>query len=106
MVDSDERKGPYYVLVNGTPTPCSWRKWMLALAKGDDRFLAHWYGDKIRVTTIFIGVDYSLGTIVPPLLWETRVFGGPLNDNWERYPNADAALKGHLEWIKKVEAVK
>ncbi len=47
-----------------------------------------------RISTVFLGIDHSFGA-GPPLLFETMVFGGPLDMKQERYSTWDQALAGH-----------
>lgn len=53
-----------------------------------------------RVSTVFVPVDYSLGTDLP-LVFETLVLGGPYDQQGERYSTwADAEL-GHRRWVEQ-----
>ena len=38
----------------------------------------------------------------PPELWETLVFGGPLNLEMERYATREEALAGHERMVGRV----
>lgn len=70
---------------------------MLKAAKAfetQDRTVAKTTVGKSEVSTVFLGLDHSHGGPVP-LLFETMVFGGPLDDECERYPTRAAALAGH-----------
>jgi len=51
-------------------------------------------GQNIRVSTVFLGVDYQFGN-GPPLLFETMVFGGEHNEDQWRYSTWDEAVAGH-----------
>jgi hypothetical protein len=51
--------------------------------------------DPVRVSTVFIGLDNSYFDVGPPLLFESMVFGGPLDGDQYRYPTWDSALEGH-----------
>lgn len=95
-------KGPYYVLIDCKPTKCSWSAWLFSTTE-QSRYLSRWQTGGVIVSTIFTGVDYSLGTMIPPLLWETRINGGPMNDKWQRYATAEAARNGHRKWVRKAK---
>lgn len=75
--------------------------------KGDDRlrFSVH-VGDtavgEVRVSTVFLAIDHNWGS-GPPVLWETMVFGGPLDQEQIRYRSHDAAVVGHKVMVKRVE---
>ena len=49
---------------------------------------------EVKVSTIFLGLDHSFGG-PRPLLFETMVFGGPLDQECKRYSTWDEAVKGH-----------
>ena len=53
---------------------------------------------KVRVSTVFLGVDHSLGLGGPPLWFETMIFGGrkgEFHDYCERYETISDARIGH-----------
>lgn len=50
--------------------------------------------DECEVSTVWIGTDVSFGE-GPPLIFETMIFGGPLDEQQWRWPNEEAALAGH-----------
>lgn len=56
----------------------------------------------VRVSTVFLGLDYSFSGGVP-VLWETMVFGGPLDGEEERYTSKEDALKGHAAMLERVK---
>lgn len=53
----------------------------------------------ITVSTVFLGMDHNVYTEGPPVLWETMVFGGSLDEEQERYTSESAALEGHAKWL-------
>jgi hypothetical protein len=57
----------------------------------------------IEVSTVFLGLDYSFG-MGEPLLFETMVFGGPMDGEQDRYTTWDEAEKGHATMVEKVRA--
>lgn len=58
----------------------------------------------IRVSTVFLGLDHNLGGYGPPLLFETMVFGGPLNEHCIRYSTVDQAAHGHAQLCKRAHS--
>lgn len=65
------------------PSLTKWAQWFETANRkvGDDRRKV---GDvDIHVSTVFLGLDYSFGGETP-VLWETMVFGGPLDQEQER----------------------
>lgn len=57
---------------------------------------------QVRVSTIFLGLDHSFGN-GPPLLFETMIFGGPLDQEQERCSTWEEAEKQHERMIGKLE---
>ena len=53
------------------------------------------------ISTVFLGMDYSLHGN-PPLLFETMIFGGKHDDYTERYETWEQAVLGHEIAIKLV----
>lgn len=53
------------------------------------------------VSTVFLGLDHQYGD-GPPLLFETMVFGGPLDHEMNRYSTWNEAEKGHQEMVERV----
>lgn len=47
------------------------------------------------VSTVFLGIDHSHGIGDTPILFETMVFGGFLDQEIMRYETYEEALKGH-----------
>lgn len=57
----------------------------------------------VRVSTVFLGLDHGFGSEVP-ILFETMVFGGKLDQEQVRYATYDEAEKGHAAMIERVKA--
>ena len=53
------------------------------------------------VSTVFLGLNRNFAQKGPPVLWETMVFGGPLNKEIERYTSYAAAVIGHEAMVKR-----
>lgn len=54
-----------------------------------------------QVSTVFIGVDHRHWGKGPPLLFETMIFGGPLDEYQRRYTSYDDAQTGHKAAVRK-----
>jgi len=74
---------------------------------------AHWFetakrhiGDTkiggVRISTVFLGIDHGFDS--PPQLFETMVFGGPLDQEQVRYATFDEAREGHTKMVWRVRA--
>ncbi len=92
-----------YILENGNPVPCEnlmeWGKWM----ETADRHVALTELGDVKVSTVFLGLDHSFGGPTP-VLFETLVFGGPLDGEMNRYTFREDAEKGHADMVVKVSA--
>ena len=58
-------------------------------------------GDVV-VSTVFLGMDHSFGA-GPPLLFETMVFGGPLDEEQRRWHRRTEAEAGHKIVVRRVQ---
>jgi hypothetical protein len=57
-----------------------------------------------RVLTVWLGLDHRFNPMDgdgPPILFETKVFGGPDDQKPERYTSEVAALAGHDRWVDR-----
>lgn len=101
----------YYILEDGEPKPVAdvldWAKWF-ENAFPNPRVVQQDYlkipgmKRKVKVSTIFLGVDHNFHFKGPPVLFETMIFGGPLDQEQERYCTRKEALAGHARWIARV----
>lgn len=57
-----------------------------------------------RVSTIFLTSSHNFLGSGPPLLWETLVFGGPMDGAGDRYATQEEALAGHADLVAQVRA--
>jgi hypothetical protein len=75
----------------------TWARWF----ETADRVVAKTrIGDDAEVSTIFLGLDHSFGS-GPPLIFETMVFGGPLDQEQERYSTRAEAEAGHAALVER-----
>ena len=58
----------------------------------------------VSISTVFLGTDQSLLPGDPPVLFETKVFGGALDGDVRRYGTWDEAERGHREIVARIEA--
>lgn len=59
-------------------------------------------GEGIEVSTVFLGTDLSFGDSKLPVLWETMVFGGKLDEEQDRYTLLEDAEAGHDAMVARV----
>jgi hypothetical protein len=96
----------YYILNGHMPVAVDMWTWTAALenrrvvmrATGNDPFRVARteINDKCFVSTVFLGLDHNWGR-GEPLLFETMIFGGPLDQDQWRYSTWDEAERGHEE---------
>jgi hypothetical protein len=90
-----------YVLDGHTPVPASdirdWGRWF----EKADRHVAKTEINHVTVSTVFLGLDHAFGGGTP-ILFETLVFGGPLDGEMERYATWDQAEAGHKAIVERV----
>ena len=67
-----------------------------------DRHVADDIFGKVRVSTIFLGLDHNFES-GKPILFETMIFGGKHDQNQERYHTWEEAEKGHKKAVKLVK---
>jgi hypothetical protein len=96
----------YYVLHNGHPVPepdvSRFARWF-ASARHERIVAQTKLGDgSIRVSTVFLGLDHRFGP-GRPILWETLVFGGPLDQEMDRYTSREDAVRGHAAMLERVQ---
>lgn len=78
--------------------------WAMWLEDGNRRVGYTEITSQITVSTVFIGLDYRHFGNGPPILFETIVFGGPLDGDGGRYSSYDDAETAHKMMVAKVRA--
>jgi hypothetical protein len=61
---------------------------------------------EVSVSTVFLGVDHRFPGMPPgpPIVFETLVFGGPLDGDGNRYTSWDDAETGHKAFVRIARA--
>jgi len=92
-----------YILDGHTPVPepdlMKWAEWL----ETAERHVAQDEKGGVRVSTVFLGLDYSfyMSKGNAPILFETMVFGDNSDERMERYATWEEAEKGHARFVKK-----
>ena len=93
-----------YILKGHEAIKCSdtkkWNKWM-AVNRGKRHVADETIGNS-RISTVFLGIDHSFGGSTP-ILFETMVFGGPLDQLQDRCSTWDEAEQMHLKTVELVK---
>jgi hypothetical protein len=96
-----------YILEGTTPVPepdlLAWGRWF---GTAHRHVAETWVTPDIRVSTVFLGTDHALwrGHHVP-ILFETMVFGGSLDQEQRRYATWEEAEAGHEEVVEQMRAM-
>jgi hypothetical protein len=77
--------------------------WAMWLEEGNRRVGYTEITSEISVSTVFIGIDHRFPGMGkgPPILFETMIFGGPLDQSTWRYTSWDDADTGHRAAVSK-----
>ena len=96
--------GRYFILRDGDvseePDYSRWAEWYESCYE-QVRCVAQTELEHGVVTTDFLGMAMGLSRATPPLVFETRVRGGWLDDESERYATLEEAVKGHEMWTQR-----
>lgn len=76
-----------------------WGRWIEGL---QNRIVAKDMIGKVKVSTVFLGIDHGFGD-GPPILFETMIFGGEHDDYQERYSTWEQAEEGHKRAVRLVK---
>jgi len=92
---------PQYILEARKPVKVDdIRKWGTWFALDTNRRVAQTnVTSKIRVSTVFLGIDHGYDEDVP-ILFETMIFGGEHDEYQERYTTWEEAEIGHAKAVK------
>jgi hypothetical protein len=94
-----------YILRDGEPVEESdlhaWGRWFETA--NEERTVARTeLPGNVCVSTVFLGMDHGYEPDAAPVLWETLVFRGPLDQEMERYTSRAEAEAGHRAMVERV----
>jgi hypothetical protein len=89
----------YYTLKGKKAVPCDMKTWGAMFSKVDRIVQKTNVTEDISVSTVFLGSDHRFGNDGSPLIFETMIFGGVLDQHCSRYSTWDEALKDHWKLI-------
>lgn len=85
--------------------PAGFSEWAQAF-KSKDRVVARTrVYDGCEVSTVFLGLDHRFGGDGPPIVFETLVFGGPFDQEMDRYCTWAEAEAGHARMVDKCQPI-
>lgn len=91
----------HYILDGHRAVPVdmmTWAKWLQTA----DRTVAKTLHLEQSVSTVFLGLNHQWGD-GPPMLFETLVFGGPLDGEMERCSTWEEAEAQHAAMVARLE---
>lgn len=89
----------FYTLSGSEITEVDVAEWF----ESDDRIIAQDKVGNVLVSTVFLGIDHNFCNEGAPVLFETMVFGGPLDSEMERYCTRQEAEQGHARMLELVK---
>lgn len=95
-------RNKYYILDGDNVKECdlmTWARWFETA--GDAKRIARDDLDGCQVSTVFLGSDHQFRG-GQPLLFETMIFGGPRDQECERYSTKAEALIGHAAIVASI----
>lgn len=91
----------HYILNGHEVVAVDMNTWAKSFQIGDRHVRKTTIGN-VDVSTVFLGIDHNWSN-GPPLLFETMVFGGSLDEKQERYSTWEEAEKGHAAMVERVK---
>lgn len=98
-------KNLYYMLnPDKTVSPCDdLMKWAAQFDDESRQVDVTKINGNINVSTVFLGIDHGFGGGGRPVLFETMVFGGKMDEHQVRYCTYEEAKQGHRETVLEVQ---
>ena len=93
----------YYKLVGHDAVPCVMEDWAETFTDTESRRVALTAIGGSEVSTVFLGLNHNHRG-GPPLLFETMIFGGPLDQEQDRCGTWDEAVALHERMCQRVRS--
>lgn len=94
----------YYRLDGHTPVQCDVKEAAFAFDRPGGRTVGYTaISTHITVSTVFLVIDHNFSGYGAPVLFETMVFGGLMDEHTERYCTWDEAAAGHTLMVERVK---
>jgi hypothetical protein len=85
----------YYILLDRMPVAVDMMTWAKWFENIDDRRVGDDCIGKVHISTVFLGLDHNWRGVGDPVLFETMIFGGGLDQEMWRYCTYAEAERGH-----------
>ena len=100
------RETKYILDEHKWPVPCpdvlKWGRWF---EQPKNRRVAQTKVKRVRISTVFLGLDHSFSETAPLVLYETMVFGGEMDQHEARYCTWEEAAAGHKVIVAKIKEI-
>lgn len=91
----------HYILDGKKAVLADLMTWVESFKNTEVRIVAKTEVGDAEVSTVFLGLDHQFGD-GPPLIFETLVFGGSLDQEMDRYTTWEQAEAGHAAMVNRV----
>jgi len=92
----------YYILIDRLPVAVDMMTWARWFENINNRRIGDDHIGKVHVSTVFLGLDHNFGG-GDPVLFETMIFRGPLDQEQLRYCTYAQAERGHAEAVTRAK---
>ena len=93
-----------YILNGHNPVKVDLMAWAKWFETADRKVARTLLPEGVKVSTVFLGIDHNFGDKGPPILFETMIFGGSLDEEMDRYSTWEEAEAGHKRMVTKAKA--
>ncbi len=83
------------------PNLLKWANWY----ESADRHVKNTHLGDVQISTVFLSLAHNFGEEGPPILFETMVFGGTLDEKQCHYSTWDEAEAGHNAMVDRIRKV-
>lgn len=97
--------GHFYILDSyNQPVPVEAGAWSVWFETADRTVARTTVAPNVEVSTVFTGLNAGWNSTTP-LLWESMIFGGPLDGRQQRYSSRAEALTGHNALVSEAQTL-
>ncbi|MDD5008568.1 MAG: hypothetical protein PHC68_09270 [Syntrophorhabdaceae bacterium] len=92
-----------YKLDGHRPVLCDLEEWSSWYENADrERVVGKTQIGEVKISTVFLAIDHNWSGVGRPVLFETMIFGGPLDQSQWRYSSWEEAEVGHANAVEQV----
>lgn len=93
----------HYILMGRLPVAVDLLTWAEWFGVSDNRRVGFDRIGDVEVSTVFLGINMNWRCNGDPVLFETMIFRGPLDQDTWRYATYDQAERGHQEAVTQAK---